>query len=211
MTVSGLDLPYQIPSMRWFQYQICESEPDNMANSPSKEVKERLAADEPASLPAAVNPVEEPAQKPHPDGLTEATMLETQVVTPSSKPTPAQEPHHLFTPLAALWPTATPPEPPKTRQTAVKPTAPQKVKVSFVLLEPGAKQVFLCGEFNGWASDATPMKRDDAGHWETTIALAPGRHEYKFLVDGNWKHDPLARVNVWNQNGTLNSVAQVWA
>jgi len=88
---------------------------------------------------------------------------------------------------------------------------PQKVNVTFVLLEPGAKQVFLCGEFNGWASDATPMKRDDAGHWETTLALAPGRHEYKFLVDGNWKHDPLAHVNVWNQKGTLNSVAQVRA
>ena len=37
-----------------------------MANSPSKEVKERLAADEPASLPAAVNPVEEPAQNAAP-------------------------------------------------------------------------------------------------------------------------------------------------
>ena len=55
------------------------------------------------------------------------------------------------------------------------------------------------------------MKRDVAGHWETTIALAPGRHEYKFVVDGIWKRDPLARVNVWNQSGTLNSVAQVWA
>ena len=116
--------------------------------------------------------------------------------------TPAKEPQHLLTPLAALWPTATLPEPPK---------PPQTVKVTFVLLEPDAKQVFLCGEFNGWASNATPMKRDDAGHWETTLALAPGRHEYKFLVDGNWKHDPLARVNVWNRNGTLNSVAQVRA
>jgi hypothetical protein len=180
-----------------------------MANSPSEGVKKSLAADEPASLPAAVNPVGEPARNPHPDVLTEATMLETQAATPSSKA--AQEPPHLLTPLAALWPTAALPERPKTPETAVKPAAPQMVKVTFVLLEPNAKQVFLCGEFSGWASDATPMKRDDAGHWETTIALAPGRHEYKFLVDGNWRHDPLARVNVWNQNGTLNSVAQVWA
>jgi hypothetical protein len=146
---------------------------------------------------------------PYPSRDTVAT--ETQAVKPPAKPTPAQEPPHLLTPLAALWPTATLREPPRAPETAVKPTAPQRVKVTFVLLEPGAKQVFLCGEFNGWASDATPMKRDDAGHWETTLALAPGRHEYKFLVDGNWRHDPLARVNVWNQNGTLNSVAQVWA
>ena len=53
------------------------------------------------------------------------------------------------------------------------------------------------------------MKRQADGHWETTIALAPGRYEYKFVVDGNWKHDPLARVNVWNQSGSLNSVIEV--
>ena len=131
---------------------------------------------------------------------------------PAARPaeaTPAKESPHLLTPLAALWPTATPPQPPKAPKTTVKPTAPKMVTVTFALLEPDAKQVFLGGEFNGWASNATPMKRDDAGLWETTLALVPGRHEYKFVVDGNWKHDPLAHVNVWNQNGTLNSVAQV--
>jgi 1,4-alpha-glucan branching enzyme len=81
--------------------------------------------------------------------------------------------------------------------------------VSFVLLDLGAKQVSLSGDFNGWSPDATPMRRGPSGHWETTLALAPGRYEYKFVVDGNWKHDPLARVNVWNQNGTLNSVIEV--
>ena len=169
------------------------------------------SAEAPVNPPAAVNPLAKPAQNSQQAGLSESAAAETQAVKPPAEATLAKEPPHLLTPLAALWPTATPPEPPKTRQTAVKPTAPQKVKVSFALLEPGAKQVFLCGEFNGWASDATPMKRDDAGRWETTLALAPGRYEYKFIVDGNWKHDPLAHVNVWNQNGTLNSVAQVWA
>ena len=182
-----------------------------MENEFSKTVKRPLAAGEPANLPTAVNPVDEPAQNGQRTGLGEADLAETQAVKPHVAAAPAKEPTHLLTPLAALWPTATPPEPPRTSKKILTPTAPQTVKVTFVLLEPGAKQVFLCGEFNGWASDATPMKRDDAGHWKTTIALAPGRHEYKFLVDGNWKHDPLARVNVWNQNGTLNSVAQVRA
>jgi len=182
-----------------------------MAKESSPSPSKTLAANAPAKPSAAVNPVEEPAPNPHPDGLNEATVAETQAAKLSVKLTPAKAPAHLLTPLAALWPTATPPPPPKTPETAVKPTASQTVKVTFALHEPGAKQVFLCGEFNGWASDATPMKRDDAGHWETTLALAPGRHEYKFVVDGNWKHDPLARVNVWNRNGTLNSVAQVRA
>ena len=184
---------------------------------PTKKLNQPLEADAPANLPGAVNPPEEPAQNPQPDGVKEATSAaENQVARKSAKPTPAQEPPHLLTPLAALWPTAALPEPPKTPQKvppaekAPAPAAPQTVKVTFVLLDLDAKQVSLSGDFNGWASDATPMKRDDAGHWETTIALAPGRYEYKFVVDGNWKHDPLARVNVWNQSGTLNSVAQVW-
>jgi 1,4-alpha-glucan branching enzyme len=93
----------------------------------------------------------------------------------------------------------------------VKPTAPKAVKVSFAFFEPNAKHVSLCGEFNNWASAATPMKRDDCGNWETTVALAPGRYEYKFIVDGQWIPDPQARESVRNYHGTLNSVVQVWA
>jgi 1,4-alpha-glucan branching enzyme len=92
---------------------------------------------------------------------------------------------------------------------AAKPTATQTIKVTFVLFDLGAKQVSLSGEFNGWSLSATPMKRQDGGHWETTIALAPGRYQYKFVVDGEWIPDPLARENVWNQHGTLNSVLEV--
>ena len=91
------------------------------------------------------------------------------------------------------------------------PAAPKTAKVTFVLLDLGAKQVSLAGEFNGWASNGTPMKRDDAGHWETTLALPPGRYEYKFVVDGEWVPDPQARDQVRNQHGTLNSVIEVRA
>ena len=154
-----------------------------MAEDHPEQANKPLTAAEPANRPAKVNPFVEPA--------------------------PYSQRAGLMTPLSALWPTATLPEPSKPSETAVPPTTCKTVKVTFVLHDPGAKQVSLCGEFNGWACDATPMTRQGDGPWETTIALAPGRHEYKFLVDGDWKHDPLARVNVWNQNGTLNSVAQV--
>jgi len=168
-----------------------------MGKESSKSAGKPLVVSEQANPPAAVS------QRA---GLSKSVASETQAVKPPAEATPAQEPPHLLTPLAAVWPAATLPESP---EQAPMPTAPQTVKVTFGLLEPGAKQVSLCGEFNGWSVDATPMKRDDAGHWETTVALTPGRHEYKFVVDGNWKHDPLARVNVWNQTGTLNSVALV--
>ncbi len=102
-------------------------------------------------------------------------------------------------------------ETPAVAEKAPIPTATPSVKVNFVLLEPNAKQVSLCGDFNGWVSHSTPMKRNDGGHWETTVALAPGRYEYKFWVDGHWIFDPLAHANVWNRHGTLNSVVEVRA
>jgi 1,4-alpha-glucan branching enzyme len=87
------------------------------------------------------------------------------------------------------------------------------VKVTFVfpICQCCAKRVSLSGDFNGWSPDATPMKRYDDGHWETTVELAPGRYEYKFVRDGEWMPDLLARENVWNQHGSLNSVIEVRA
>jgi hypothetical protein len=53
------------------------------------------------------------------------------------------------------------------------------------------------------------MKQKSAGRWETTLALAPGRYEYKFIADGEWIHDPSAQQNVPNIHGSLNSVCEV--
>jgi hypothetical protein len=89
--------------------------------------------------------------------------------------------------------------------------ADSKIKVPFVLLDLGAKEVLLSGEFNGWSQDGMPMKRHQNGHWEATMALNPGRYQYKFIVDGQWMPDPLARENVVNEHGTLNSVVEVQA
>ncbi len=89
----------------------------------------------------------------------------------------------------------------------------QTVKVTFVfpICQCCPKHVSLSGDFNGWSPDATPMTRHDDGHWEATVHLAPGRYEYKFVRDGEWMPDLLARENVCNQHGTLNSVIEVQA
>jgi 1,4-alpha-glucan branching enzyme len=86
-----------------------------------------------------------------------------------------------------------------------------KVKVTFVfpICECCPQCVSLTGDFNGWSPNATSMKRCDDGHWETTLELAPGRYEYKFVRDGEWMPDLLARENVLNGYGTLNSVIEV--
>ena len=150
---------------------------------------------------------------------------------PAEQPAaPATLPSKPLAPLGALWPSSVPaqgeathsqrPAPaqsaPSTLLTAVvapapEPTVPKTVNVTFTLLEPDAKQVALTGDFNGWATDATPMKRQVDGHWATTIALAPGRYQHKFVVDGQWIPDPLVHEHVWNEQGTLNTVIEVRA
>ncbi len=88
---------------------------------------------------------------------------------------------------------------------------PQTVQVNFKLVQPRAKRVSLCSEFNGWSPEATPMDRLQDGQWSVTLGLKPGRYQYKFLVDGEWIPDPNACENFVNQYGTLNSVVEIRA
>jgi hypothetical protein len=143
--------------------------------------------------------------------------------TAEQPPAPATVPTKPLTPLAALWPDQVQPkaesrasqaptpqvQKPPITATASKPTAPQTLSVSFALHKPDAKRVSLCGDFNGWSPGVTSMKRHDDGHWETTVALAPGRYQYKFIVDGDWIADPAAQKSVANEHGSLNSVVEV--
>jgi len=160
-----------------------------------------LAAMWPTSAPAqgAPKPSQAPAAKVQ-AGPVKAT-------PPQPSPAPAAQPVK----LPVQWEPTLSPGKAAAFVEAPKPTATRSVKVSFVLLDLGAKQVSLSGEFNGWSPDAIPMKRQEDGHWETTVDLAPGRYQYKFIVDGEWIPDLLARENVWNQHGTLNSVVEVRA
>jgi 1,4-alpha-glucan branching enzyme len=83
-------------------------------------------------------------------------------------------------------------------------------EVDFVLEFIGAEQVYVCGDFNDWHPTCLRMIGNaDAGLWEKRLTLPAGRFEYKFVVDGNWLHDPDARENVPNIHGSLNSVVEV--
>ena len=83
-------------------------------------------------------------------------------------------------------------------------------EVDFVLDCNGAEHVYVCGDFNDWQPTSLRMiGSPDAGLWEKRLVLPPGRHEYKFVVDGQWQHDRDARENVLNEFGTLNSVVEV--
>ena len=83
-------------------------------------------------------------------------------------------------------------------------------KVSFLLeTEPGSS-VYLAGTFNNWKYKRHPMRDNpDSGHFKATLVLPPGRHEYKFVVNGEWRVDPNCPEWVPNSQGTLNSVIAV--
>jgi 1,4-alpha-glucan branching enzyme len=87
---------------------------------------------------------------------------------------------------------------------------PAHREVAFVLSSREAEEVYLCGDFNEWLPRSLPMIRHGEDHWwEKRLALAPGRYEYKFIVNGVWVHNPDAAENVPNVYGSLNSVVEV--
>ncbi|ODU23827.1 MAG: hypothetical protein ABS95_03060 [Verrucomicrobia bacterium SCN 57-15] len=69
-----------------------------------------------------------------------------------------------------------------------------------------AEAVFIAGTFNDWRPSATPMIPLGEGRWGKELSLAPGRYEYRLVVDGKWICDPAAAENVSNPFGSFNAV-----
>ena len=78
-------------------------------------------------------------------------------------------------------------------------------KVNFTMVAPGATHVFLAGDFTNWDINSHPLKASK-GTWKTSVTLLPGRYEYRFMVDGDWKNDPHCTTLVPNSYGSENSV-----
>lgn len=62
-----------------------------------------------------------------------------------------------------------------------------------------AKSVYIVGDFNNWNSYSHPMQKNLAGLWEVEIDIPPGRYAYRFIIDGNYKNDPLGRVAAYDR------------
>lgn len=95
-----------------------------------------------------------------------------------------------------------------------KPTAPNGNSiieiggggVEFMLDDPLANTVIVAGEFNNWSTSTHPLTKDPSGKWRTTIPLKPGRYQYKFVVDGNWRPNPANPETAPDGFGGVNSV-----
>jgi 1,4-alpha-glucan branching enzyme len=89
--------------------------------------------------------------------------------------------------------------------------------VEFSCHAPKAKAVFIAGTFNDWKPDASAMHNHlPNGKWTVTLPLRPGRHEFKFVVDGQWCCEPGCEHEhqgcpkcVPNEFGTMNRVLEL--
>ena len=79
----------------------------------------------------------------------------------------------------------------------------------FKLNAPRAKRVSLAGNFNNWDVKSNLAKKDIKGNWTVKVSLKPGKHEYKFFVDGNWVNDPNCKSCVGNSFGSQNCITEI--
>ena len=82
-------------------------------------------------------------------------------------------------------------------------------KAQLKLVKPDAKAVYVAGSFNEWNPARTPLTRVSDGTWIGELSGISGRHEYLFVVDGQWLLDPNAKESVQNPFGGRNSVLVV--
>jgi len=80
---------------------------------------------------------------------------------------------------------------------------------AFEYYNPGARQVFIAGDFNSWSPNAAEMVSTGEGNWSKKIVLKPGKYGYKYIVDGNWQPDPENPNTQPDGYGGVNSVVEI--
>ena len=92
---------------------------------------------------------------------------------------------------------------------------PNEGGTSFQFKAPDARSVHLAGDFNNWLDndggkvtghERWLLQKDDAGAWKIQVSIPPGKHEFKFVVNGGerWETDPGRPVS-----GAGNSVIDI--
>ncbi|KAF9623818.1 hypothetical protein IFM89_005403 [Coptis chinensis] len=67
------------------------------------------------------------------------------------------------------------------------------LRTACIIWPNSASEVLLAGSFDGWTSQRK-MERSSPGIFSLCLKLYPGRYEIKFIVDGEWKIDPLRPI-----------------
>eukprot|EP00258_Populus_trichocarpa_P049387 XP_024465406.1 protein PTST homolog 2, chloroplastic isoform X5 [Populus trichocarpa] len=69
----------------------------------------------------------------------------------------------------------------------------QLLRTACIVWPSSASEVFLAGSFDGWATQRR-MEKSSVGIFSLYLKLYPGRYEIKFIVDGEWRLDPLRPI-----------------
>ncbi|KAL6503415.1 AMP-activated serine/threonine-protein kinase regulatory subunit [Orobanche gracilis] len=72
----------------------------------------------------------------------------------------------------------------------------------------GGRIVYIAGSFTGWTQFPMTPVEGCPTVFQTICSLPPGFHQYKFVVDGEWRHDehqPFISSNI----GTVNTILLV--
>ena len=79
--------------------------------------------------------------------------------------------------------------------------------VQFAWPHEAAESVRLAGSFNSWQPQDMVFDAAD-GSWKVEQPVSPGRHQFKFVVDGLWVHDEN-QPHTPNEVGSHNNVVEV--
>lgn len=81
-------------------------------------------------------------------------------------------------------------------------------RVTFRIQADTGSEVLVMGSFDCWTKGRA-LKPGPNGVYQGILLLPPGRHEYKFRINGEWHIDPSCGAWVTNALGTLNNVIEV--
>ncbi|KAL4281488.1 hypothetical protein GQ457_03G007470 [Hibiscus cannabinus] len=79
----------------------------------------------------------------------------------------------------------------------------QLLRTACIVWPNSGSEVLLAGSFDGWATKRK-MEKSSSGVFSAQLKLYPGKYEIKFIVDGEWKLDPLRPIV--NNNGFENNL-----
>jgi 1,4-alpha-glucan branching enzyme len=82
-------------------------------------------------------------------------------------------------------------------------------RVPFIAKVAEATEVRVTGDFTRWVKEGIALSHDGEGKWRTVLPLAPGKYQYRLLVDGEWKDHAEATEHVANPFGSENCVLKV--
>lgn len=90
---------------------------------------------------------------------------------------------------------------------AARSTANEPEKTPFKWSATPAQSVQVTGSFNGW-TDRVDLTKQDDGSFTGDIAMAKGKHMFKFIVDGEWLYD-ITLPSEADESGNVNNVIEI--